>query len=85
MTVKATVERQFMYRAIGKEPQLISRVEARMEFPQAVELDDEVMLQVEKFYIDSASVADYDHEHDGMQTVIQYALGVNVIITYEVI
>lgn len=81
MAIKATVERVFQYTPIGKNPQTIRNTVARMEFPQAVELDDEVMLQVEKFYIDSAQVTDY--EHDGMQTVIQYALGVNVVITYE--
>lgn len=81
MSIKATVTRQFMFTPIGRPAQLIKNVEARMEFPQAVELDDEVMLQVEKFYIDSSEVADY--EHDGMQTVIQYALGATVVITYE--
>ena len=81
MAIKATVARQFKYLAIGKAPQLVQRVEAVMTFPQAVELDEEVMTQVEKFYLDSSEVADYDH--DGMQTVIEYALGAVVIITYE--
>jgi hypothetical protein len=81
MPIKATVARQFTYMAIGKEPQVIKNVVARMEFPTAYELDDEIMTQVEKFYIDAAEVEDYDH--DGMQTVIKYELGAIIVITYE--
>ncbi len=81
MAIKATVERVFMYTPIGKTPEKITRVIARMEFPQAFEVDDDIMTQVEKFYIDSSEVEDYDH--DGMQTVIQYKLGTTIVITYE--
>lgn len=81
MAIKATVERKFWNTPIGHEPQLVSRVVARMEFPTAIELDEEVMTQVEKFYVDSSEVADY--EHDGMQTVIQYKLGAIIVVTYE--
>lgn len=81
MTIKATVERVFQYTPIGKPAQTIRNTIARMEFPQAVELDDEIMLQVESFYQKSAKVADY--EHDGFQTVIEYELGTSIVITYE--
>jgi len=79
--MKATVERVFQYTPIGKPAQTISNVIARIEFPQAFELDEDIMFQVEEFYKKSATVADY--EHDGMQTVIQYELGTSIVITYE--
>jgi hypothetical protein len=81
MAIKATVARQFTYTAIGKEPQLVQNVEAIMTFPQAFELDEAIMFQVENYYNNSQEVEDYDH--DGMQTVIEYKLGAVIIITYE--
>ncbi len=69
MTIKATVKRVFQYTPIGKPAQTISNVIARMEFPQAVELDSDISDQVEGWYLRSADV--------------KYALGAEIVITYE--
>ena len=76
MAIKATVEYQFTY---GK--QLVTRKTSETVFPFHFELDEEVITMVEDYWTRMSEVADYDH--DGMQTVIKYALGATVIITYE--